>query len=62
MQNVGGSNEVHYGQCVPSRHIPILNCLAYEKTSSIPLVARGKVSLLRSGAKTERNLPTLTKQ
>jgi len=57
---LGGVNKVHYGQCehseqgqlrstfikVPSRHIPVLNCLAYaEKTSSIPLVARGKVTL-----------------
>ena len=55
----GGVNKVHRGQCenseqgqirstfikAPSRHIPILNCLACVKTSPIPLVARGEVSL-----------------
>ena len=57
---------MHYGQCehseqgqikstfikVPSRHIPVLNCLAFVKTSSIPFVARGKGSHLRKGSMT----------
>ena len=55
----GEVNKVHRGHCensaqgqirstfikAPSRHIPILNGLACVKTSPIPLVARGKVSL-----------------
>ena len=36
----------------PLWHIPILNCLACVKTSPIPLVARGKVSLPLRGSMT----------
>ena len=37
---------------VPSRHIPVLNCLACLKTSSIPFVAHEKGSQLRRGSMT----------
>ena len=82
---------MHYGQCehseqgrirstfikVSSRHITVLNCLAFVKTSSIPFAARGKGSFLRRGSVTRywssaakrecrsenrKILPMLTKQ